>query len=161
MLLLRTWPYMIMWALRDKSEAPWNIWQTETMDNWIMDWRGAKFATPSCSSWHEGYFRLIIVKKQKTPSFFVTSPSTALKILDPGQETITRDNYRDYELGVVYGGNLARLACSKSSLCFFVSSRYGNHLFTKPLLFPSSCEVCSSPLKFQTLTPFSLAQDGI
>lgn len=37
---------------------------------------------------------------------------------------------------------------------------HGKHLFTKPLLYLSSSEFSSFPLKPQIPIPFSLAQDG-
>lgn len=49
----------------------------------------------------------------------------------------------------------------ESLLCLIVSKWPNQHLFTKQLLFSSSCELHSFPFKSNTCTPFSLVQNDI
>lgn len=42
-----------------------------------------------------------------------------------------------------------------------LSTWHDKHVFIKQLLFPSTCELYSLPLKPETPTALSLAQDGI
>ena len=88
------------------------------------------------------YFELRAVKTQQNQEELFTFPLTVCKNLEGLM--VKRDNTKDN-------------CITKTDL----HSMAGKHLFTKHLLFSSSCELPSAPLNPQTHTHFFLAPDGI
>lgn len=88
-----------------------------------------------------------------------SSPLNCLKEVRPRawprQRAIARENYSVWARGGGRGvggcGELAGPVCSDFSLSPIVSAAQGEHLLTKQLLFPSSCEFHPFCLKPQTL----------
>lgn len=103
--------------------------------------------------WHDDYFELKTIKSQKTQEELGTSPLTAWKNSDRGPSSEEQDGLED-------GWRSAEPVGSDSFLRPIVSAWHHRHLFTNHLVFPSFCELASSPLKPQIPTPFPLTQNG-